>query len=249
MYKTFISNEDRQIIIDLHNKGFGCRKISKQVPQGWGIIQRVIQEENLSVYPNYGLQTKFLTKEEKQLILNEYNKGIGVHKIRAKLGFGVYTIQRIIKEANIPSMPKGAQNKYKSSHPDNIVCPTCGIEKPKKEFSKHCRNKNGLQNSCKECNSKLATIRNKLRWYGLTFENYKAMEDKQQGLCACCGQPETYKIKGKSIKLGVDHNHKTGKVRQLLCNRCNRVLGMIHENEDICDNLKQYIKRHKELGE
>lgn len=48
--------------------------------------------------------------------------------------------------------------------------------------------------------------------YGITFEEYKEMFDKQAGLCAICGLPET---NGKS--LAVDHCHITGKVRALLC--------------------------------
>src|SRR5208337_5429259 len=61
--------------------------------------------------------------------------------------------------------------------------------------------------------------------FGITPEEYSHQFDEQYGLCACCGQPETIKRRGKVILLAVDHNHATGSKRGLLCGRCNRVLG------------------------
>src|SRR5690348_10360154 len=69
--------------------------------------------------------------------------------------------------------------------------------------------------------------RETLSQYGLTGEAYKALEEAQAGVCAICGNPETrYNAKMKAIQpLSVDHNHKTGKVRGLLCAHCNHGLG------------------------
>ena len=53
-----------------------------------------------------------------------------------------------------------------------------------------------------------------LRKYGLSMEDYEKMNDVQQGACAICGCKPTR-------RLSVDHDHKTGKVRGLLCVRCN----------------------------
>jgi hypothetical protein len=53
---------------------------------------------------------------------------------------------------------------------------------------------------------------------GLSVEEYDAMLKAQGGGCAICGNPP------KTRRLDVDHDHKTGKVRGLLCHRCNRAL-------------------------
>jgi len=59
------------------------------------------------------------------------------------------------------------------------------------------------------------------RRYGITLKKYQALWDTQGGLCAICG---------KKKKLGVDHNHKTRKVRGLLCTRCNVALAAFGDN-------------------
>jgi hypothetical protein len=63
--------------------------------------------------------------------------------------------------------------------------------------------------------------------YGITPEYYRALLLAQNGVCALCGEPETQTLKGTLISLSVDHDHKTGKVRGLLCIRCNRGLHYI----------------------
>jgi hypothetical protein len=60
------------------------------------------------------------------------------------------------------------------------------------------------------------------RRYGLTVEQYHQMLENQRGLCAICLEPPT---SGRGKKLYIDHDHKTGKVRGLLCHHCNMILG------------------------
>jgi hypothetical protein len=54
-----------------------------------------------------------------------------------------------------------------------------------------------------------------LRLYGISLEDYDKILTQQEGVCACCGKPDF-------IRLHVDHDHKTGKVRGLLCHICNQ---------------------------
>lgn len=63
----------------------------------------------------------------------------------------------------------------------------------------------------------------KLDW---TYEEYVARIEKQGNKCAICKLPE--RIKG--ISLSIDHCHETGRVRGLLCGRCNRGIGMFKDN-------------------
>ena len=64
------------------------------------------------------------------------------------------------------------------------------------------------------------------RKYGLSIDDYDALVEKQNGLCAICGQPPTPTSRGASL-LVVDHDHETGRVRGLLCNLCNPALSRI----------------------
>lgn len=83
--------------------------------------------------------------------------------------------------------------------------------------------------------------------YGLTVEQYEAMFHRQNGRCSVCGalgslEPGTYQ---KNTRLHVDHNHQTGKVRDLLCGHCNRAEGLLRTPE-VCDSLAAYLRRHAE---
>lgn len=80
--------------------------------------------------------------------------------------------------------------------------------------------------------------RSMLRKYGIDLFQYNLMRELQQYRCAICGQGE------ESLKNGlvVDHCHKTGKVRKLLCTTCNTALGMFKENPMILQSAVEYIK-------
>ncbi len=71
------------------------------------------------------------------------------------------------------------------------------------------------------------------------------MLEEQNGVCAICGKPETKIFKNKVISLAVDHDHKTGKVRSLLCYRCNGVLGLIFENPSLLNKYTEYLNKHR----
>jgi hypothetical protein len=84
--------------------------------------------------------------------------------------------------------------------------------------------------------------------YGLTIECFNALAEEQGGRCAICKKEEMFSTKQGSHKmsLAVDHCHSTGKVRGLLCLKCNRALGLFEEN---IQNLKEaiaYVTEHKE---
>ena len=74
----------------------------------------------------------------------------------------------------------------------------------------------------------------KQKLYSLSEEEYKKLLEKQNGKCAICF------CEGKT--LCIDHDHKTKKVRGLLCHSCNMGLGFFHDNIDILQNAKEYAK-------
>ena len=84
---------------------------------------------------------------------------------------------------------------------------------------------------------------------GLGPGGYAKLLDAQRGLCAGCG-PITGR-NGKTKRLTVDHDHRTGEVRGLLCgggapmgggSGCNRIIGLVHDNPEILERLAAYLR-------
>lgn len=82
------------------------------------------------------------------------------------------------------------------------------------------------------------------RDFGLSLEEYIAMSVSQGGVCAICEQPEHVTWRGAVKMLSVDHNHTTGKVRGLLCNDCNHMIGQARESRDRFLSAIRYLDKH-----
>jgi hypothetical protein len=83
------------------------------------------------------------------------------------------------------------------------------------------------------------------KMYGITLDQYVAMEIAQNNVCAICNQRETAcDKKGIPRKMPVDHCHQTGKIRALLCTACNRALGLFKDNPSVLRNAANYIEKH-----
>lgn len=88
-----------------------------------------------------------------------------------------------------------------------------------------------------------------LRQYGISNETYIEMFESQLGLCAICGESQQGITKdGESRFLCIDHCHSTGKVRELLCARCNAGLGQFKDNPDLLINASKYLIKHQTQG-
>ena len=111
-------------------------------------------------------------------------------------------------------------------------CLTCERERSKA----YHRKTNGR--SMKHCSYR--------RNYGLTLQEVQALFESQRGLCAVCGQPErsTTKRTGEIKMLHIDHDHKTGKIRGLLCQDCNMALGHLQDSSERIQMLLDYAKAH-----
>ena len=77
--------------------------------------------------------------------------------------------------------------------------------------------------------------------FGLSLEQYQEMHDRQEGKCAICGQPETQLREGKVKALAVDHCHKSGRIRGLLCSDCNTGIGKLKEDLKILQSAIRYL--------
>lgn len=81
----------------------------------------------------------------------------------------------------------------------------------------------------------------RLRVYGLTKESFGILLDEQNNCCAVCGEVMR--------KPQVDHCHKSGQVRGLLCNKCNWGLGMFNDNIDLLASAVSYLRNNENTKE
>lgn len=142
----------------------------------------------------------------------------------------------------------GKKNRRKCLDlPEKKTCRGCGEEKPSIRFGLDKRNADGLRHYCLGCREKRTPEQLRARQlkfhYGITPEQYAEMNEKQGGLCASCGEPPRPDARKKG--LFVDHCHDSGKVRALLCSRCNSALGLLDEDPEKILALAAYIVQHQ----
>jgi len=141
--------------------------------------------------------------------------------------------------------------------PTMKMCILCKTAKPFEDFydgykakkQRYATNKKYLHSRCKECDharvkiyhknnrakvTKQQLISHRRRRYGLTEEKYNNMILSQNNLCAICN-------KSSRKTLHIDHSHKTGEVRGLLCNNCNTGIGFFKEDISIFTRAIKYL--------
>jgi hypothetical protein len=74
--------------------------------------------------------------------------------------------------------------------------------------------------------------------YGITSEQYKALYEAQGGVCYIC-----QRATGKRKRLAVDHDHKTGYVRGLLCSPCNNILAHLRDDLLAAYRVVEYLEK------
>lgn len=127
------------------------------------------------------------------------------------------------------------------------TCKNCGETKSLSSFNKATKSKDGKQAYCAICANKKNVEWNSKnverkkgthlkRTYGIDLYEYHAMLKEQQGVCAICYKPEIDK------DLAVDHCHRTGQVRGLLCYMCNTSLGKMEDSPDRLRRAAAYLE-------
>lgn len=129
---------------------------------------------------------------------------------------------------------------------EKLVCDKCRKEKATlwaRENKERVNEKNrkwvANNHEQKYNNSKNSKL---LKEYGITLYEFNEMLEKQNHKCKICGKEETKELKGTKWKLSVDHCHKTGKIRGLLCAKCNVGLAKFEEDEQQFINAIKYLK-------
>lgn len=141
-------------------------------------------------------------------------------------------------------------------------CTVCKQEKPLTEFYSYKASKDGKAYRCKSCDNDARKkwknnnpekaqlsqrVRNLKHKYGVDLDWYNQKLKEQNYCCAICKIKENKVLRGANVELSfaVDHCHTTGKVRGLLCNQCNRALGMFKDNIGLIEKAIQYLSKGK----
>ena len=128
-----------------------------------------------------------------------------------------------------------------------LICVNCGLEFS--ELNARIRDGKG-KFCCNECykeyrkknkkdEKELNKLYQKKNKYGITKEEYYNLFNLQKNKCLICG----CEFNDNTIGV-VDHDHKTGIVRGILCKKCNTLLGMANDNVEVLENAIKYLKKY-----
>lgn len=155
------------------------------------------------------------------------------------------------------------------------VCPKCKVKKSLEEFAKAKNRKDGRGSYCKPCLAEFGRERYQRdaeaslgrtkryyrenkdqfrnhylnRKYGISLDDYRKLSEQQGHVCAICKHPEVG-YNGKDPKvLAVDHCHVTGKIRGLLCFKCNQTLGRMGDSLENAMKFFTYLESAERSGD
>ncbi|WUC83619.1 endonuclease VII domain-containing protein [Streptomyces sp. NBC_00536] len=115
------------------------------------------------------------------------------------------------------------------------LCTRCVEVKPHSEYHRKASASDGLNTRCKACRAAEGRAGHLKRKYGITEAERDQMVADQGGLCCLC-------LRAPAVH--VDHCHKTGRVRGVLCFNCNAGLGLLKENPDRILRAAEYLEGH-----
>ena len=148
------------------------------------------------------------------------------------------------------------KRRYYNLDKKTFWCKICSSELPESKFYAY---KDGtISYYCIECTAKKGREYHKTahaqseeyrrkkrngwlkRYHKITLDEYEQKLMKQGSKCAICD----IDLKPSGGHTHLDHDHKTGKLREFLCTNCNRALGHFQDNVDILKSALDYLKKH-----
>jgi len=166
-------------------------------------------------------------------IADLFRRGLSIREVSRRTGesFGSVRVHLVRKGLH--------RIKHRQLREGKAVCKGCGLEKVSEEFP-------GLgygKYRCRDC-LVLANQDAQVRRQGYTTEEYQALFNKQDGRCAIRGVGEGHRsCRGRPCRLAIDHDHRTGATRGLLCNNCNRGLGRFKDSVALLEAAVRYLKK------
>lgn len=122
-------------------------------------------------------------------------------------------------------------------------------QKQRDRTRKYRQTENGAKKAREKYQEHLASgavaiwnLRNKLKKFGLTIDDFKRILEAQGGGCGICGTSEPGSKKW--TRLFVDHCHVTNKVRGVLCHHCNATLGHMKDSPELLRSAIEYLRKN-----
>lgn len=129
---------------------------------------------------------------------------------------------------------KNCSNEFEGANANSMLCEGCKILRQEKVRAYRAKISKAYYHS----NKKTLLLQQKACRYGLTVEGLKELFQTKE--CQICSNP----FKNNKDR-HIDHCHTTGKVRGLLCGRCNKGLGFFHDNVDLLLNAAKYLGKNQ----
>jgi len=133
-----------------------------------------------------------------------------------------------------PSKPWGVDNFYWKERR--------ALNRNKKEYARQ------WAKNARKANADYYFDQDLKRKYKVSLDWYQKTLSEQSNVCAICKQTEALKIRGKIVLMAVDHCHKTGIVRGLLCSNCNRAIGLFKDDVNVLKNAIKYLNAYSETA-
>lgn len=112
-------------------------------------------------------------------------------------------------------------------------CRSCDTVKPVSQWSRNASASDGLQTRCRDCASSAGRTDHLSRTYGMTSDDVSDLLAQQDGRCAICLVAEA---------IHIDHDHVDGRIRGMLCFRCNAALGQLGDDVDVIRRAADYLE-------
>jgi hypothetical protein len=141
--------------------------------------------------------------------------------------------------------------KLPESHPYALgrTCSACNEFKDASNYTlerdSRCVGGIAMRSTCKPCTEFRKYKAFMKKRYGITWEDYQSLLEKQEHKCAICSASDAQSER-TSGRLFIDHCHKTGKVRGLLCSKCNHALGQFNDDEELLLNAISYLRSSRD---
>lgn len=164
-------------------------------------------------------------------------------------------------------MEQGLRDKTRQVVDDKVECTRCNTWKYLDEYPKNKGSALGIYSYCSECSNEKGRENHKKyrakgapdwerkrrkyrndyyrKTYGITADEFDIKLAEQDGCCEICNTELS--IDEDPKKAHLDHNHRTGQIRGVLCVRCNKGIGFFLENEDYLGDAVKYLRKYKEL--
>ena len=116
-------------------------------------------------------------------------------------------------------------------------CPDCKQAVAHEDYTKSAATVSGLGSRCKACHNVANSDAYFYRKYKLTRRELAALRESQDARCGICGDPQPQHL---------DHDHSSGRVRRLLCQRCNQGLGLFRDDPYLLHVAALYVQGHRQ---